>query len=142
MRNTLYPLIFKPILKDVIWGGSRLRDFLKKPTKSDSCGESWEISGVQGQISIVSNGFLAGNNLQEIIEIYMGELFGDYVYENFGVEFPLLIKFIDANDILSIQVHPDDVLAVGLQQDELTRNRAGTYNWETFGRERVTVGRP
>ena len=107
----LYPLKFKPILKDVIWGGSRLRDSLGKECQTDSCGESWEISAVQGNISVVENGFLKGNNLQEIIEVYMGELLGEQIYENFGLEFPLLIKFIDANDLLSIQVHPDDDLA-------------------------------
>ncbi|MFC2115253.1 type I phosphomannose isomerase catalytic subunit [Bacteroidota bacterium] len=111
MARTLYPLSFKPILKDVIWGGTRLRDTLGKNCPTESCGESWEISGVQGKISVVSNGFLKGNNLEEIIEIYMGDLLGDHIYEKFGLEFPLLIKYIDANDLLSIQVHPDDELA-------------------------------
>jgi len=111
MGNTLYPLKFEPLLKDVIWGGTRLHDTLGKTSTTDTCGESWEISGVQGQISVVSNGFLKGNNLQEIIEVYMNELLGDHIYEKFGLEFPLLIKFIDANDLLSIQVHPNDELA-------------------------------
>lgn len=110
--NTLYPLKFHPILKDKIWGGSRLKNILNKPTKSDKCGESWEISAVQGNISKVKNGFLAGNNLQDLTEIYMGDLVGDSIYDRFGIEFPLLIKFIDANDILSVQVHPDDDLAM------------------------------
>ncbi len=111
MEN-LYPLKFDPILKDKIWGGTRLRDKLNKSSASDKCGESWEISAIQGNISVVSNGFLAGNNLQELIEVYMGDLVGDKVFEKYGVEFPLLIKFIDANDKLSIQVHPDDELAM------------------------------
>jgi len=110
--KTLYPLKFHPILKDKIWGGSRLKNTLNKPTESDKCGESWEISAVQGNISKVKNGFLAGNNLQELTEIYMGDLLGDKIYERFGIEFPLLIKFIDANDVLSVQVHPDDTLAM------------------------------
>lgn len=109
--NTLYPIKFQPILKDKIWGGSRLKNLLNKSAASDKCGESWEISAVQGNLSIVRNGFLAGNNLQEIIEVYMGDLVGDKIYSQFGIEFPLLIKFIDANDILSVQVHPDDELA-------------------------------
>ena len=110
--NNLYPLKFKPILKEKIWGGEKLHHLLGKETGSMSkCGESWEISGVQGNISVVSNGFLAGNNLEELSEVYMGDLLGDRIYEKFGMEFPLLIKFIDANDILSIQVHPDDRLA-------------------------------
>lgn len=109
---SLYPLKFTPILKDKIWGGSKLKSVLNKDfSPLPNAGESWEISGVEGDISVVSNGFLAGNDLEELIEIYMGDLVGDQVYENFGVEFPLLIKFIDANDVLSIQVHPDDELS-------------------------------
>jgi mannose-6-phosphate isomerase len=110
METTLYPFKFKPILKDKIWGGPRLRDVLGK-SASDKAGESWEISGVEGDISMVENGFLEGNSLQELAEIYMGDLLGDTIYERFGVEFPLLIKFIDAADFLSVQVHPDDKLA-------------------------------
>ncbi|MFO7828996.1 MAG: type I phosphomannose isomerase catalytic subunit [Bacteroidales bacterium] len=108
----LYPFKFKPLLKEKIWGGQHLKSLLNKPLPEDKkIGESWEISGVAENVSIVDNGFLAGNNLQELIEIYMGDLVGDKVYDQFGVEFPLLIKFIDANDVLSIQVHPDDELA-------------------------------
>ncbi len=110
MDTTLYPLKFKPIVKDKIWGGPRLRETLGKKA-SDKAGESWEISGFSGDISVVENGFLAGNNLQELVEVYMGDLVGDRIYEKFGLEFPLLIKFIDASDVLSIQVHPDDTLA-------------------------------
>lgn len=106
--NELYPLKFKPIIKETIWGGTKLKDVLGKTTPSDKCGESWELSGVQGHLSIVFEGFLKGNNIQELTEIYMGDLVGEKVYEKFGIEFPLLIKFIDANDVLSIQVHPDD----------------------------------
>ncbi len=109
---SLYPLKFKTILKDKIWGGEKLKTVLNKDfSPLPNAGESWEISGVEGDVSVVSNGFLAGNNLEELIEIYMGDLVGDKVYENFGVEFPLLIKFIDANDVLSIQVHPDDEMS-------------------------------
>jgi mannose-6-phosphate isomerase len=106
--NKLYPLKFKPILKDLIWGGNKLHDVLGKSEASDSCGESWEISTVKDNISIVSEGFLAGNSLEELIEIYMGDLVGEKIYDQFGLQFPLLLKFIDANDDLSIQVHPDD----------------------------------
>jgi mannose-6-phosphate isomerase len=107
----LYPLKFKPILKDMIWGGSKLKSVLHKKGASDTCGESWEISDVKNNSSVVANGFLAGNTLNELVEIYMGDLIGDKVYEDFGIQFPLLIKFIDANDKLSIQVHPDDEMA-------------------------------
>jgi len=110
--NRLYPLKFKPLIKDKIWGGTRLKRILNKPCKTDKAGESWEISGYPGSISRVSNGFLKGNNLEELIEVYMGDLVGDSVFEKFGTFFPLLIKFIDANEVLSIQVHPDDKLAL------------------------------
>ncbi len=105
----LYPLKFNPVFKEKIWGGNKLKTVLDKDfSPLPNAGESWEISAVQDNISEVKNGFLAENNLQEIIEIYMGDLVGDKVYKKFGIEFPLLIKFIDANDKLSIQVHPDD----------------------------------
>ncbi len=108
----LYPLKFVPILKERIWGGNRLHSVLNKNTGGrELCGESWELSAVEGHISVVSNGFLAGNDLQEVIEIYMGDLVGEKVYDKFGVEFPLLIKFIDAENDLSIQVHPNDELS-------------------------------
>ena len=111
--NNLYPLKFTPICKDKIWGGNKLHDLLNKEfPELPNCGESWEISGVQDDISVVSNGFLTGNSLEELIEVYMGDLVGEKVYEKFGTEFPLLVKFIDANDYLSIQVHPNDELAL------------------------------
>jgi mannose-6-phosphate isomerase len=96
----------------MIWGGAKMRTVLGKDLKFDDCGESWEISAVQGHLSVVSNGFLAGNTIQEIIEVYMGDLVGEAVYEKFGIEFPLLVKFIDSNQDLSIQVHPNDELAI------------------------------
>jgi mannose-6-phosphate isomerase len=109
--KSLYPLKFVPRLKERIWGGTRLKTVLRKNIKNNHCGESWELSGVSGDISVVANGFLKGNNLQELIEVYMGDIVGDSVYERFGYEFPILVKFIDAHDDLSIQVHPNDKLA-------------------------------
>ncbi|QIA08938.1 type I phosphomannose isomerase catalytic subunit [Draconibacterium halophilum] len=110
--SNLYPIKFKPIFHEKIWGGNRMKTILNKDFGDmPNCGESWELSGVNGNISMVSNGFLAGNDLNELIEIYMGDLVGDKVYKKFGEEFPLLIKFIDAQDDLSIQVHPDDNLS-------------------------------
>jgi len=108
----LYPLKFHPILKEKIWGGSRLKKLFNKPTASDKIGESWELSGYPGDESVVANGFLAGNQLNELIEVYMDELVGEKVFNRFGLTFPLLFKFIDANDDLSIQVHPDDETAL------------------------------
>jgi len=108
----LYPLKFTPIYKEKIWGGNKIKTILNKDFGDiPNCGESWELSGVEGNVSVVSNGFLAGNTIEELIEIYMGDLVGDRIFETFGVEFPLLTKFIDANDDLSIQVHPGDKLA-------------------------------
>jgi mannose-6-phosphate isomerase len=108
----LYPLKFSPIFKDKIWGGHKIKTVLNKDFEDlPNCGESWELSGVEDNVSVVTNGYLAGNALDELIEVYMGDLVGDSVFENFGIEFPLLIKFIDANDDLSIQVHPDDEMS-------------------------------
>ena len=108
----LYPLKFNPIYKAKIWGGHKLSDYLKKDFGSlDNCGESWEISGVEGDISVVADGPLKGHSLVDLIEEYKGALLGHEVYNEFGASFPLLIKFIDANQNLSIQVHPDDKLA-------------------------------
>lgn len=113
----LYPLKFKPIFLEKIWGGEKIRTLLHKDFGDlPNCGESWEISGIQGALSVVSNGFLSGNNIEELIEIYMGDLVGERVYDKFGIEFPLLIKFIDANRDLSIQVHPNDKLAIERHQ--------------------------
>lgn len=108
----LYPLKFKSIYHKKIWGGNKLQKDFNKPNAPEKCGESWEISGIQNNLSIVENGYLSGNNLQELIEVYMGDLLGDKVYEKFGDEFPLLIKLIDAKDDLSIQVHPNDEFAM------------------------------
>jgi len=112
--NQLYPLKFHPILKDKIWGGNKLKVDLHREGASDKCGESWDISDLEDNISEVKNGFLAKNNLNELVEIYMGDIVGDKVYEKYGNQFPILIKFIDATDKLSLQVHPNDELALEL----------------------------
>lgn len=107
----LYPLKFKPILKSIIWGGDEICKFKKVSPVEDGIGESWEISGVEGNISVVANGELENKSLDELISSYKEQLVGKKNYETFGSKFPLLIKFIDARDNLSIQVHPDDELA-------------------------------
>jgi mannose-6-phosphate isomerase len=107
----LYPLKFNPILKSIIWGGSEICTFKNIEPKQDSIGESWEISGVKGNVSVISNGEFAGKSLDEVLAENKEALVGKKVYEQFGNTFPLLIKFIDARDNLSIQVHPDDELA-------------------------------
>jgi len=111
--TSLYPLKFRPILKDKIWGGNKIKSELNKDfAPLPNCGESWEISGVPGNISVVAEGALAGKSLEELIRTYQGRLLGDRIYHQHRHQFPLLIKFIDANDDLSIQVHPDDELAM------------------------------
>ncbi len=107
----MYPLKFKPILKERLWGGTKLKDILGKPTKSENIGESWEVSGVKENISIVSNGKFTGTTLQELIDKNPENLLGKSIVQRFGKELPVLIKFIDAKQQLSIQVHPDDQLA-------------------------------
>jgi mannose-6-phosphate isomerase len=108
----LYPLKFKPLFKDKIWGGQKINkmlgyDFSPLP----NCGEAWVLSGVADGQTVVANGFLEGNDLNEVLEGYMDELVGEKVYDHYKNEFPILVKLIDANDWLSIQVHPDDELA-------------------------------
>lgn len=111
MTTTLYPLTFEPILKDRIWGGEKLKTYLNKPITSSITGESWELSAVKGDVSVVSDGFLKGKNLNEIIEAWPEKLLGTAVHAKFGTEFPLLFKYLDAREDLSIQVHPNDELA-------------------------------
>ncbi len=111
----LYPIKFKPRIKERIWGGHAIIERKGKAAarlpKDKLYGESWDLSSVKGDISVVANGMLKGNNLEEIIEVYMSELVGEENFERYGLEFPLLIKYLDCNDKLSVQVHPDDALA-------------------------------
>ncbi|WP_396161212.1 type I phosphomannose isomerase catalytic subunit [Flavobacterium sp.] len=106
-----YPLTFTPILKDRIWGGNKLKTYLNKPIVSETTGESWEISTVPGDISVVNSGVLKGKNINDIIDLYPNEILGKSVIARFGKQFPLLFKFIDAKEDLSIQLHPNDDLA-------------------------------
>jgi mannose-6-phosphate isomerase len=110
--SKLYPLKFKPLFKDKIWGGNKIKTVLNMDfSPLPNCGEAWVLSGVEENETEILNGWLAGNSLNEIVEIYMGDLVGEKIFLKFGNEFPILVKFIDANDWLSIQVHPDDELA-------------------------------
>ena len=108
---SLYPFKFQPILKERLWGGTKLKDVLGKPIESDITGESWELSTVKGDVSVIANGKLVGTSLQELINEQPENLLGKSVYERFGTDFPILIKFIDAKKDLSIQLHPNDELA-------------------------------
>lgn len=104
----LYPLKFKPITQYRIWGGNRLNTAVASELRIEKLGEIWSISGVDGNISQIENGELKGRDLKEIISEYKERLVGKKVWEKFGSDFPVLIKFIDAADRLSVQVHPDD----------------------------------
>lgn len=122
--NTLYPMKFHPLFKNKIWGGNKIRQFFGIDYRPlPNCGELWALSGLPGNESVISNGFLAGNNLNEILEIYMDELLGEEIFSRYGITFPLLFKWIDANDQLSLQVHPDDTLAktrgIGMGKTEM-----------------------
>lgn len=111
MSLNIYPLQFYPILKERIWGGTKMKTILNKPITSNITGESWEISTVEGDVSIVSNGVLAGKSLNELIDSNPEAILGTEVYKRFGKQFPLLFKYLDAREDLSIQVHPNDELA-------------------------------
>ena len=111
MLNKLYPLKFTPILKDKIWGGQKLKSILNKNSDSPNVGESWELSDVEGDTSIVCNGSLKGQSLKQLLANYKEDLVGLQNYRIFQNKFPLLIKFIDAKEDLSIQLHPNDELA-------------------------------
>jgi mannose-6-phosphate isomerase len=103
--------IFEPQLKQTLWGGDRIIPFKHLDTQMEAVGESWEISGVKGNETIVANGKDKGKSLNQLVREQKGRLVGEENYQRFGDEFPLLIKFIDARQDLSIQVHPDDEIA-------------------------------
>lgn len=111
-QQQLYPLTFEPMLKEIIWGGQDIRPFKGLTPDDRTIGESWEISHVPDNYSVVDAGPLKGKNLDELMSLYGDQLVGRSVRERFGDRFPLLIKFIDAQANLSIQVHPDDTLGM------------------------------
>ncbi|WP_298351088.1 type I phosphomannose isomerase catalytic subunit [uncultured Dokdonia sp.] len=165
----IYPIKFEPILQEKIWGGSKLQSVLNKKCTSDTTGESWEISGVEGNISQVANGLYEGESLVSLLENHTSEFVGAANYERFGNEFPLLIKFLDAKTNLSVQVHPDDEMAqrdhnsygktemwyimdheeeaeiiLGLKDKnantEILRDVTGDNVYDVFNKEKVTRG--
>lgn len=109
--NSLYPLKFKPQFLEKIWGGTKLLQVYNMEGQFENIGEVWLLSAIKGHESIISNGFLADNTLNELTEIYMGDLLGENVFDQYGTTFPLLVKILDTSDWLSVQVHPDDELA-------------------------------
>jgi mannose-6-phosphate isomerase len=112
MNTKLYPLLFEPIFKERIWGGQKLKTLFNKAIVSEKTGESWELSTVEGDVSVIANGAFKGKSLNVLIEEFPNELLGTAVFERFGKQFPLLFKFLDAREDLSIQVHPNDELAM------------------------------
>ena len=112
----LYPLKFEPILKSVLWGGKKICKFKRLDCVLEDVGESWELSNMPGAVSVVSNGELKGTSLSEIMETQGEALVGKAVFAKYGKMFPLLVKFIDAESDLSIQVHPDDEMAATRHQ--------------------------
>jgi len=112
MKTTINQFLkFEPILKEKIWGGEKLMQLLSKKSNQKNIGESWEISDVENDTSVIANGNLKGTDLKTLISQCKSELVGQKIYQVFGEKFPLLIKFIDAKEALSIQLHPNDILA-------------------------------
>lgn len=111
MKFDAYPLVFKPILKDRIWGGTKLDSLFHKSISTKTTGESWELSTVPGDVSLVNNGIYKGMSVNDLIEQFPDAMVGKQVYDKFGTAFPLLFKFLDAKEDLSIQLHPNDELA-------------------------------
>lgn len=107
-----YPLQFEPIFKERIWGGTKLKTYLNKAITSNITGESWELSTVANDVSIVANGAFKGKDLNELINEFPAEILGTRVYATYGKQFPLLFKYLDAREDLSIQLHPNDELAM------------------------------
>ena len=109
----LYPLKFEKVFIEKVWGGREFEKSLNMTLPKDkNIGESWEVSAHPNGMGIVANGNLKGKTLQEILDEYKEKLVGEKVYKEYGNRFPLLIKYLDVNDRLSIQVHPDDEVAL------------------------------
>ena len=112
MTSVLYPLKFNPIFKDKIWGGRKIKEVLGMDYGPlPNCGEVWLLSGIWDEQSTIANGDFEGDEINDLVETFMGDLVGESVFDKYGEQFPLLLKIIDANDWLSVQVHPDDELA-------------------------------
>lgn len=109
-KPRLYPFVFKPNLHEVVWGGNKLAAWKQMP-QQENIGESWEVSAVEGSPSIIGNGYWAGQSLIDVISQMPEEILGSSTARQYGNKLPLLVKFIDAEKDLSIQVHPDDAMA-------------------------------
>ncbi|MGN0202375.1 MAG: type I phosphomannose isomerase catalytic subunit [Candidatus Cryptobacteroides sp.] len=127
----MYPLKFEPIFKTKVWGGERISAYKGLPSAQRKVGESWEISSVEGSVSVVSGGPLDSCSLTRVMELYGPQVVGERLFAAFGTEFPLLVKFIDAESDLSIQVHPDDATAARLNPG----HRGKSELWYVIGAE-------
>ncbi len=107
----IYPIKFNPIFKHKVWGGNKLKELLNKPVSEENIGESWEISGVKDNVTKVANGTYQDKDLNDLVREFKSEFLGEENFKRFGEEFPLLIKFLDAKENLSVQLHPEDDLA-------------------------------
>lgn len=107
----MYPLKFKHIFKNVLWGGSKIAAYKNSDVPYDDVGESWEISTVPNHVSVIANGKWEGMLLTDVIDKYKGQITGEKIYRHYGHELPLLFKFIDTKDHCSVQVHPNDEIA-------------------------------
>ena len=134
------PYVFRPILKEVLWGGAAICPFKSLPPDPRKIGESWEVSDVDGRPSIVADGPEEGVTLGELVRRHGADLVGGRVLERFGSRFPLLVKFIDARDDLSVQVHPDDNLAHARHADEFRRRVEERTIMEVLKRYEVRPG--
>lgn len=115
MNDILYPLTFTPIFKDKIWGGQKINELLGwNFSPLSNCGEMWALSGVKNNETLIADGNLADNDVNELLEIFMDDFIGENVFNPKMQEFPLLVKIIDSHDWLSVQVHPDDEMAQSL----------------------------
>ena len=115
MWRSMQPMKLSPVYKDMIWGGSGLREYLHKPIPSEHTGESWEVSAHPSGQSRIAGGPCQGMTLGEAVSSLGADLVGTEVWKRYGDKFPLLIKFIDAHDKLSVQVHPNDEQAIRLE---------------------------
>ena len=113
--NKLYPLKFTPIPKEKVWGGKYLRQEVFTDAEGElPIGESVDLCGLENESSMISNGFLAENPIDDVIETYLGDILGDENYQEFGNLLPIIIKRLDIGDRLSVQIHPDDETAMNL----------------------------
>ena len=131
-KRIMYPLKFENIFKTVVWGGEKIAPFKGVETDQHNIGESWELADMGIEDSVVADGWLAGNTISELMETYLERIVGEDVYNFYGRQFPLLIKFLDINDKLSVQVHPDDEVAAEAMGINLAKHKRMSFITSSF----------